>query len=69
MSNSIPNSGSDEAIQQGCICPILDNAHGQGYFRQPGVFVFTEGCPLHWTPTEVAKAKQKNIGEGDRNAG
>lgn len=42
-----PNPGSSEAIAAGCICPVLDNAHGRGYRGQPGVFVMTVGCPVH----------------------
>jgi hypothetical protein len=42
-----PNPGSDEAIKQGCTCPVLDNAHGKGRMLQPGVFWMSEGCPLH----------------------
>lgn len=42
-----PNPGSDEAIRQGCVCAILDNAHGRGYMGQPGTFVYTQGCPVH----------------------
>ena len=40
--------GSDEAIKAGCTCPVLDNAHGKGYYGNHDVFVYTEGCPLHW---------------------
>jgi hypothetical protein len=25
----VPNPGSDEAIDQGCSCPVLDNSHGK----------------------------------------
>lgn len=38
--------GSDEAIDAGCTCPILDNAHGKGWLCS-GEFWITEGCPLH----------------------
>ena len=42
-----PNPGSDEAIRQGCICPVLDNRHGKGAFDfGDGNFWITEGCPL-----------------------
>ncbi len=45
----IPNPGSDEALEQGCICAVLDNAHGKGGFDLPnGQFWITENCPLHW---------------------
>lgn len=42
-----PNPGSAEALAAGCKCPVLDNAHGRGWMGQPGVFVFTVGCPVH----------------------
>lgn len=44
--DSKPNPGSDEALDQGCTCPVLDNNHGRGYMG-PGEFVVTEGCPIH----------------------
>lgn len=49
---STPNPGSDEALDQGCTCPVLDNGHGKGAYG--GVLVdgkpqfwVAEGCPLH----------------------
>jgi len=46
----IPNPGSKEAKDQGCLCPVLDNSRGKG-FPYPGVigpaFVMIENCPLH----------------------
>lgn len=42
-----PNPGSDEAIEQGCLCPVLDNGHGKGWYGKPDVFVMSEDCPLH----------------------
>lgn len=45
-----PNPGSDEAILQGCRCPVLDNAHGRGAWGSEGpnaVFFVNEDCPLH----------------------
>jgi hypothetical protein len=43
-----PNPGSDEALALGCTCPVLDNGHGQGYMGQPGIYVYTAGCPKCW---------------------
>lgn len=44
-----PNPGSVEAQQFSCTCPVIDNHYGAG---RPGgkgtVFIYTEGCPLHW---------------------
>lgn len=42
-----PNPGSDEALDQGCRCPVLDNSHGRG----PGPFWINGDCPLHGTPS------------------
>lgn len=41
------NPGSDEAQEQGCLCPVMDNGHGRGYMGLPGIFVMREDCPLH----------------------
>lgn len=44
----LPNPGSDEAIDAGCVCPVLDNAHGKGYYAgPPGTFVMNEDCLVH----------------------
>jgi len=43
----IPNPGSEEAIDLGCSCPIMDNSYGEGYMGMEGVFVYNAGCSLH----------------------
>ena len=50
-----PRPGSDEAIAQGCKCPVIDNEHGRGYMggaRDPETgeiaYVVSQLCPLHW---------------------
>lgn len=46
----IPNPGSDEAVEQGCTCPVLDNNHGEGipYGKsKEQCFWVNEECPLH----------------------
>lgn len=57
----VPNPGSDEALALGCICPVLDNAHGRGAYGgyiydavgQP--FFWTNAhCPLHGLPENLA---------------
>lgn len=51
MSN--PNPGSAEAVKNGCLCPVIDNAGGHGYMggardrHGETVFVMREDCPLH----------------------
>jgi hypothetical protein len=47
------NPGSNEALDAGCLCPVMDNAHGRGYMggakdeHGNTVFVISELCPLH----------------------
>lgn len=45
----VPNPGSDEAINRGCICAVLDNGHGRGFGPDPEhpLFWITDECPLH----------------------
>ena len=31
-----PNPGSREAIEQGCTCPVMDDAHGARHSVGPG---------------------------------
>lgn len=56
MTDRTPNPGSDEARAQGCVCPVLDNAHGRGAWGSSGedaIFVQRGDCPLHgWEPTD-----------------
>ena len=54
---AVPNPGSEEAIDRGCICPVLDNHHGRGFYADiPGrpretYFYYTGDCPLHKATT------------------
>lgn len=53
-----PNPGSDEALDQGCTCPVMDNGHGRGYYTDPdGViqFVISCDCPIHGLKEELEK--------------
>lgn len=46
-----PTPGSDEAVNKGCVCPIIDNCYGKGVGEngeQYGWWVTAE-CPLHGT--------------------
>ena len=48
-----PNPGSERAIAQGCICPVLDNCHGKfAPYGEPNGWIITMGCPIHHKPTE-----------------
>ena len=49
---SKPNPGTQEAIDKGCTCPVLDNEYGRGYMGVSGMFVYTGGCPVHEFPKE-----------------
>jgi len=60
------NPGSDEALDAGCLCPVLDNGHGRGYYGQKGVFVYNLSCPLHGTPTKKVGHPMK---DGPRGGG
>lgn len=46
--------GSDQARSNGCICPVLDNAHGKGWMCIEGVYVQREDCPLHGLKRHIA---------------
>jgi hypothetical protein len=46
----IPNPGSKEAIDVGCVCPILDNNFGAGIGKDKDgttLFWYNSDCPIH----------------------
>jgi hypothetical protein len=50
MSDKQPNPGSPEAVEKGCLCPVMDNHGGKGF--QMGeengtMFWMVRKCPLH----------------------
>jgi len=46
-----PNPGSKEAIEQGCTCPVYDNAHGKGIpFDGETCFWYDSTCNVHGVP-------------------
>ena len=50
-----PNPGTQEAIDAGCTCAVLDNNHGWGFGGMgggKGIFCYSGGCPLHWEEEE-----------------
>lgn len=47
-----PNPGSQEAHDQGCTCPRLDNAYGRGHYCS-GLFVMRDDCPLHGSGAQM----------------
>lgn len=48
-----PNPGSKEAVDMGCLCPVMDNHSGKG-FRQNAdggmLFWMVKDCPVHRMP-------------------
>lgn len=52
-----PNPGSEEARKKGCLCPILDNAHGRGHMGVPDRFVWRDDCPLHGTKAQAERER------------
>lgn len=44
---TIPNPGSDDAIDLGCTCPVMDNGHGKGSYWGPNTFIYSGSCKLH----------------------
>lgn len=48
MPSSVPNPGSNEARDRGCICPVLDNNHGQSAPWPPDGWWMREDCPVHF---------------------
>ena len=48
MQSKIPPPGSKEAINLGCTCPVLDNAHGKGIPSKTGtLYWFNGSCEIH----------------------
>ena len=45
-----PPPGSDEAVEAGCTCPVMDNRRGAGVFTDregAAQYWVNEDCPLH----------------------
>lgn len=61
-SSQTPNPGSNEAIDAGCTCAVIDNCRGRGcgYTDKHGkpLFWITEGCPLHAPKIVIDKIKK-----------
>lgn len=50
-----PKPGSPDAISSGCLCPIIDNHHGEGFERGGKRLWWTQSdCPLHGEDTIAA---------------
>ena len=61
MTDTKPNPGSPEAVQQGCLCPVMDNNNGEG--RPLGgaanAFWINYACPLHGGKRDLMKFGEK----------
>jgi hypothetical protein len=56
-SKDTPNPGSDEALDRGCTCAVLDNNHGRlAPWPNDGWWI-TEGCPVHCPLKEERDAR------------
>lgn len=51
--------GSKKACAAGCLCPIIDNHYGAGFYTssEGPLFVINENCPLHGRNTEESCPK------------
>lgn len=52
MVNEIPwpPPGSNEAVKEGCVCPVKDNKHGVGQPSELGTganYWIDKACPIH----------------------
>lgn len=57
MTDLLP--GTQEAIDGGCLCPIMDNGHGRGYMGQPGVYVYAGNCSHHGHIVQAAMTEKQ----------
>ena len=49
MQNKPPPPGSNEAIELGCKCPVLDNANGKGIVINGEVmYWYSQDCNIHY---------------------
>ncbi len=53
-----PNPGSDEALDMGCTCAVLDNDYGN-----LGWWWITEGCLVHDVKEEEPEGRCRRCGE------
>jgi hypothetical protein len=63
----MPSPGSNEALDMGCTCAVLDNAHGKGYYGEPGVFVMSADCPLHGPESSDTNARNSRAAKSCSN--
>lgn len=54
-----PNPGSDAAISIGCICPVLDNGHGNEELGRIRGFYVNVECPVHGKKIKKESDREK----------
>ncbi len=61
----MPKPGSAEAIEKGCLCPIMENNCGAGFVKNNALhYTIREECPLHSTEkTKKQSNEDENIEE------
>lgn len=47
LNTKTPNPGTQEAIDAGCKCPVIDNHYGLGWDGQGRDFIYNMDCELH----------------------
>lgn len=62
MNGRLPNPGSDEAIERGCVCPVLDNNRGKRAPYPPDGWWQRPDCPLHGTSLGVEENQTREQG-------
>jgi len=54
-----PAPGSPEALNAGCVCPVMDNSFGRGAYlgqvagKRCTLYITNAGCPLHGSPAHT----------------
>jgi hypothetical protein len=67
MKDNIPNPGSKEATEKGCLCAIIDNHYGKGVRGDGEKYGWwqTSECPLHGgepkPPVPIREDKDETI--------
>lgn len=61
--NKPPNPGSDAAVADGCLCPVMDNCRGAGAYGGGETFWVNQNCPLHASPAYAALLKAVGAGK------
>jgi len=60
-----PNPGSNEAVEDGCLCPIVENNYGQAEPDGDGMWWIDARCPVH--PPRPDETDWSKFGQPDAN--